>query len=375
MNRLKAGKSHSPVESIIVVGLSILLLWLIGLMVFMANGQTHVFYLVIVASLVMLLTIFARRFSPYKYLGYIIAIFATIIALVGYSLLQTFLTHTEFLFALGVIGVSARWGAKLGYFNALLAAPAYAAASHISGHSSTMIDSLVLGGFLIVAAFIVGTLTQHRESALASRARLSEELNLTYLATLRALASALEARDHETRGHSERVTSLALAISHVMGFNDDEQTQQIHWGALLHDVGKIGVPDSILHKPGALSEKEWEAMRKHPQIGYAMLSEIMFLKPALDVVLYHHERFDGNGYPKGLKGENIPSSARIFAVTDTYDAMTSDRPYRKACSSADAINEIHRLSGIQFDPKVVIAFEHVMVQNNFLLFKETHPFA
>ena len=111
MNTLKAGKSHSQVESIIVVGLSILLLWLIGLMAFMANGQAHVFYLVIVASLVMLLTIFARRFSPYKYLGYIIAIFATIIALVGYSLLQTFLTHTEFLFALSVIGVSARWGA------------------------------------------------------------------------------------------------------------------------------------------------------------------------------------------------------------------------------------------------------------------------
>jgi HD-GYP domain-containing protein (c-di-GMP phosphodiesterase class II) len=137
----------------------------------------------------------------------------------------------------------------------------------------------------------------------------------------------------------------------------------------------MGIPDSILHKRGALSEEEWEAMRKHPQMGYEMLSEIIFLKPALDVVLYHHERFDGNGYPKGLKGENIPLSARIFAVTDAYDAMTSDRPYRKACPSADAINEIRRLSGIQFDPKVVIAFEHVMAQNNFLLFKETHPFA
>ena len=184
---------------------------------------------------------------------------------------------------------------------------------------------------------------------------MDQELNRTYSETLRALVSALDTRDSETGGHSERVTLIALSIAHQMRL-DDKIIQQIHWGALLHDVGKIGVPDQILRKQGPLTDEEWKIMRTHPVIGFEMLKDIPFLHPVLDVVLYHHERFDGSGYPSGLIGENIPLSARIFSVADSYDAMTNDRPYRKAFSGEEAVAEIQRCVNRQFDPDVVEAF-------------------
>jgi putative nucleotidyltransferase with HDIG domain len=187
--------------------------------------------------------------------------------------------------------------------------------------------------------------------------RMSNELRLTYGATLEALVSALEARDQETKGHSVRVARYMLNIAEALGVRPATQEYlDMQHGALLHDVGKIGVRDAILLKPASLTPDEWALMRKHPEIGYNILREVKFLSGAADIVLAHHERWDGAGYPYGLKGEDIPLGSRIFAVVDTFDTMTSDRVYRKALTPEDALQEILRCSGSQFDPFVVEAF-------------------
>jgi response regulator RpfG family c-di-GMP phosphodiesterase len=177
----------------------------------------------------------------------------------------------------------------------------------------------------------------------------------SYKITLEALVMALDAREHETSAHSQRVREYTLTLAQSLGLKN-ESLIQLGRGALLHDVGKIGVPDSILLKPGKLTEAEWVEMRKHPQIGYDILQNIEFLAPAAEIVLCHQERWDGNGYPNHLSGSDIPLGARIFAVVDTLDAMTSDRPYRKALSFESAINEVRSCSGTQFDPYVTDAF-------------------
>ena len=177
----------------------------------------------------------------------------------------------------------------------------------------------------------------------------------SYKITLEALVTALDAREHETQAHSQRVREYTLTLARDLGLKHDDLIQAGR-GALLHDVGKIGVPDSILLKPGKLDESEWVEMRKHPQIGYNILQSIEFLSPAAEIVLCHQERWDGNGYPNRLAGLDIPLGARIFAVVDTLDAMTSDRPYRKAMSFDVALEEIRSCSGTQFDPRIVSAF-------------------
>jgi putative nucleotidyltransferase with HDIG domain len=185
--------------------------------------------------------------------------------------------------------------------------------------------------------------------------RLFEELQASYESSLQALVTALDFRDNETQGHSYRVVEYAVIVAERMGIVEPQLTW-IRRGAILHDVGKIGVPDAVLRKPGRLSLEEWEEMRKHPEMGYRMLEHIRFLEPALDIVLSHQERYDGTGYPRGLKGEEIPLGARIFSVVDTFDAMTSDRPYRAALSIQRARDEIRSCSGTQFDPRVAAAF-------------------
>jgi putative nucleotidyltransferase with HDIG domain len=184
---------------------------------------------------------------------------------------------------------------------------------------------------------------------------LFSRLEESYRTTLEALATALDARDAETLGHSVRVGAYTVAVARRMGVTEPDITD-IYRGALLHDVGKIGIPDAILLKPGKLTPDEWREMRKHPEIGARMLQGINFLEGAIDVVLSHQERFDGRGYPRRLKGEQIPLGARIFAVVDTLDAMTSDRPYRKAMTYQQAREEIARCRGTQFDPRVVDVF-------------------
>ncbi|NSW76074.1 MAG: GAF domain-containing protein [Candidatus Atribacteria bacterium] len=184
-------------------------------------------------------------------------------------------------------------------------------------------------------------------------------MQVAYDATIEGWAKALELRDRETEGHSERVTALTLLVAQEMGISGEDLTY-IRWGALLHDIGKLGVPDNILLKPGPLTEEEWAIMRKHPLHAYEMLRSIPHLRKALDIPLHHHERFDGKGYPMGLEGKKIPLSARIFAVVDVYDALTSDRPYRKAWSKEKALKYIAEESGKAFDPEVVAVFLRVV---------------
>jgi len=187
----------------------------------------------------------------------------------------------------------------------------------------------------------------------------ADEIELSYDATLKALMAALDAKDEVTEGHCERVARLTLHLARDMGV-PEQQLIDIERGALLHDVGKIGVPDAVLRKPKELNDGEWEAMRKHPLLAGLMVSKIGFLEGALPILLYHHERYDGTGYPFGLTGDKIPVEARIFSIIDAYDAMTSQRPYRDAMSHEAAMAEVAANSGLQFDPEVVEAFERLM---------------
>jgi len=189
----------------------------------------------------------------------------------------------------------------------------------------------------------------------ARELRRTQELHQSYLATVRALAVAVEAKDGYTGGHIHRVHALGLLLAQAL-VPDDVDDPQLAYGFLLHDVGKLAVPDAVLMKPGKLTDEEWELMRRHSEAGLRILSEIPFLDRALDVVVHHHERWDGGGYPRGLRGEEIPLWARIFAVVDSVDAMTSDRPYRAGMPLDDALEELRRGAGSQFDPACVAAF-------------------
>ena len=196
------------------------------------------------------------------------------------------------------------------------------------------------------------------QKLLQERAKLREanaQLLNAYEATIDGLSHALDLRDRETEGHSRRVTEVTLKLAQALGISDEEITH-IRRGSLMHDIGKIGIPDAILHKPEPLADEEWVIMRKHPQFAYDMLASIEYLRPALVIPHNHHEKWDGTGYPRGLQGEDIPISARLFAIADVWDALTSDRPYRPAWSEEQALAYIREQSGKHFDPKVVELF-------------------
>jgi putative nucleotidyltransferase with HDIG domain len=181
------------------------------------------------------------------------------------------------------------------------------------------------------------------------------ELEITYDRTLTALMSALDARDRETEGHSTRVSRLACLLGERVGLSS-HQLKALERGALLHDIGKIGINDSILHKPGKLTDDEWRIMRIHPDIGARIVEGIPFLQETLPVIRYHHERWDGSGYPVGLRGNASPIQARIFAVADVFDALTSSRTYRKKSSPDEAVEYLREQAGSLFDPTVVETF-------------------
>jgi len=193
------------------------------------------------------------------------------------------------------------------------------------------------------------------------------ELIEAYDATIEGWTLALDLRDKETEGHARRVTVLTEALVRAAGMGEDE-ISHVRRGALLHDIGKLGVPDSILHKPGKLTDQEWEVMRQHPQFAYNMMLPIEYLRPSLDIPYCHHEKWDGTGYPRRLKGEEIPFSARIFAAVDVWDALTSDRSYRKAWSPSQALEYIRDQKGIHFDPKVVELFCQLVEDTNTVRF-------
>jgi len=199
-----------------------------------------------------------------------------------------------------------------------------------------------------VAGVIPGWLFDRQRSLLQELANANEE-------TLLGLVSALDLREHNTRLHSQRVREYTELIANRIGV-DEKTKREIGFGALLHDVGKIAVPDQILLKPDKLTEEEWGEMRKHPDAGYRIVKRIGFLKEAAEIVFAHHEQFDGSGYPLGLKGESIPLGARMFMVVDAYDALTSERPYRSPMTYEEAAAEIKRQSGSHFDPVVVDIF-------------------
>ena len=216
-------------------------------------------------------------------------------------------------------------------------------------------DRSVLEAQLAVFAREVGTLyaaerTRSRELTLAV-----ESLQEAYLATIRALAQVVEEKDPATAGHLSRTQRYGLALARRV---DPEVADRddVNYGFLLHDIGKVGVPGPILQKPGPLDEDEWKVMREHPAMGARIIEPIRFLSGAMEIVRSHHERWDGMGYPDGLVGVEIPAAARIFSIADSFDAMTSDRPYRRAMPVEVALEEIRRGAGSQFDPFVAAGF-------------------
>jgi len=207
---------------------------------------------------------------------------------------------------------------------------------------------------------IARDITERRQAAERLR-RAHVELRQAYDATIEGWSRALELRDRETEGHTQRVTELTVRLARAMGI-EGEALVHIRRGALLHDIGKMGIPDHILRKPGPLTEEEQELMKKHTTYAYEMLSPIEYLRPALDIPYCHHEWWDGTGYPRGLKGEEIPLAARIFAVVDVWDALCSDRPYRRGLPPHEALAYIRRQAGTQLDPRVVEAFVELIAE-------------
>jgi ribonuclease P protein subunit RPR2 len=232
--------------------------------------------------------------------------------------------------------------------------PPLASISQAADHVVEVIPGavvLALAGLVcLVMMLILRSLTVERQRAKA--------LATSYGVTVEALATAIEAKDLTTGGHIERVRRLGLLLAGEI-VPREARDPQMAYGFLLHDIGKLAVPDAILRAPGRLTEEQWTLMRRHPEEGVAMLAHVPFLDRALDVVRHHHERWDGGGYPSGLKGDEIPLWARIFAVVDALDAMTAERPYRAARPYDAALAEIRRHAGTQFDPAVVDALERL----------------
>jgi len=206
-----------------------------------------------------------------------------------------------------------------------------------------------------LAQAIANTQPVERAEPRPREAQAPRDVDLAYETTIEGWSRALDLRDKETEGHSLRVTEMTLALAKAMGMSGQELVQ-IRRGALLHDIGKMGIPDHILLKPGPLTPEEWAVMKQHPQFAYELLAPIAYLRPALDIPYCHHEKWDGTGYPRGLRGEQIPLAARIFAIADVWDALRSDRPYRPAWPAQQVRAHMLQLFGTHFDPRLLEPF-------------------
>ncbi|TLN21964.1 HD domain-containing protein, partial [bacterium] len=211
------------------------------------------------------------------------------------------------------------------------------------------------GGLSLDDKLYLASLISDQAASAISRASLLSQLTENRLETVLALAKTIEARDKYTGGHAQRVTDLAEQLARRLNL-DENEVQNIRWAALLHDIGKIGISDDILHRPGPLTDQEWEMMRQHPDIGAEIILMVSDLTEVADLVRDHHERYDGSGYPRGMKGDEIPLGARILAIIDSYGAMTDGRVYRPASSHQEAVLEIRRCAGKNYDPVLVEEF-------------------
>jgi putative nucleotidyltransferase with HDIG domain len=332
------------------------------------------FLLFLAVNLGYLFTVPGYRFPPADLIGYGVLLVTYIISRTRFTGLAVFvllvmfpmnvfqnvlsgtslnvvvtLTYLLPSYILASIFLSAYWTAVFGYGTILLILL-------LPGIDPTLFHGFkdVIGpaavSFISVTLLIISIVNRDQ----IERDRQSE-LKSAYDSTLEGWSRALEIRDKETQGHSRRVTELTLQLARACGLAGEE-LEYIFRGALLHDIGKMAIPDSILAKTSSLDEDEWEVMRTHPKLAYDMLSAISFIKPALVVPAYHHEWWDGSGYPSGLRGEQIPLSARIFAVVDVWDALLSDRPYRPAWTREQAYQYLKQQSGRQFDPSIVERF-------------------
>jgi putative nucleotidyltransferase with HDIG domain len=220
---------------------------------------------------------------------------------------------------------------------------------------SSIVDLLTVLILFSVGSAIFWVIMDIIETTMLQVVNGEQQIKDAYDLTLEGWAKALEMRDKETEGHSRRVTELTIQVCQLMGL-PDSQIFHIRRGALLHDIGKMAIPDDILHKPNSLTDAEWKIIRQHPENAFEMLKNIQFLSPALEIPLYHHEQWDGRGYPFGLAGDKVPLPARIFAVVDNWDALSSDRSYRPAWKRQKVVDYLSAESGKKFDPQVVEIF-------------------
>jgi putative nucleotidyltransferase with HDIG domain len=237
------------------------------------------------------------------------------------------------------------------------------------GHS----DGSTIRDQLIVFAREIGVLYSAERMRSKELRRALENAREMYVATMRSLAQVVEAKDPTTRGHLDRTAHYGLALARRVDPVLADR-REVVYGFFLHDIGKVGIPESILCKTGPLNDLEWIVMRSHPHVGAKIVEPIPFMGEAVEIVRSHHERFDGSGYPAGLRGEEIPLGARIFAIADAFDAMTSDRPYRRALAIEEAVEQIQAGSGTQFDPTCVDAFVDLVAEDDgFLLARRPAP--
>lgn len=224
---------------------------------------------------------------------------------------------------------------------------------------------------LVVFARELGQLYDLERARSRDLERALASLQETYVATMTSLARVIEAKDECTRGHLDRTTRYGMALAERIDPHLAARPELAH-GFFLHDIGKVGIPEHILRKAGSLDDGEWDVMRRHPVIGADIVTPIPFLARAVEIIRHHHERFDGSGYPAGLSGGDIPLAARIFSVADSFDAMTSDRPYRPAFGTDTALEEIRAASGSQFDPDVVDEFLALMQDDDLMISAREH---